>query len=226
MAHTDKDRPFWVIRHVENFKIDHDHRRGECVLETLEHARAYAAGSVRPTWRHNRSAIHGHYEEYRCTKDDPFVKNTWPYRWLRMSQDGTTRYAVIQNLRMEQTCWATWFDHDPDSPTYHEYRSTQCVTVHRRWIENENVECEVCSIEHPTCDPAWYGVDTGYRYSSVHLKGVRMTERCHTEWHRPERLRERDTLRVQVKTWNAGDELEDWDFENRQARRSAKWHAF
>jgi hypothetical protein len=39
MSRTDKDRPNWVVRHVENHPIQHDHRHGECVKQTLAHGR-------------------------------------------------------------------------------------------------------------------------------------------------------------------------------------------
>jgi len=45
MAHTDKDRPWWVIIHQEN-PIEHDHRSGKCVIETIEDARKYSAGKI------------------------------------------------------------------------------------------------------------------------------------------------------------------------------------
>ncbi|GAB2576401.1 hypothetical protein [Kribbella endophytica] len=35
MSRTDKDRPNWVIRQVENHPIQHDHRHGNCIEQTL-----------------------------------------------------------------------------------------------------------------------------------------------------------------------------------------------
>jgi hypothetical protein len=221
VSKTDKDRPDWVIRHTEGFPLSHDHRHGECVIETLEYARNYNAGSNRPTWRHKRSPKHGHYEEYYCTRKDPFVKTTWSYRWLHAAE------PVRYNLKNEATCWAFWRDYDPESPTYHEYRSTQCVGPHRRWIEHENVDCEVCAVERPTCDPSWYGEVIGWRYWTAYgTRNKSLSEWCKMEFHGPERRRERDSLREDLKAYNAGDELADWDFENRQGRRSVQWHLY
>jgi hypothetical protein len=40
MSRTDKDRPLRVIQNLENYPINHDHRFGDCEIETLRTPRA------------------------------------------------------------------------------------------------------------------------------------------------------------------------------------------
>jgi hypothetical protein len=43
-------------------------------------------------------------------------------------------------------------------------------------------------------------------------------------WTRPERRRERDSLRDLAREYNANGELDDGDFENRQHRHEGIWN--
>lgn len=215
MSRTDKDRPDWVIRHVENFPTRHNHEHGECREETLEYARAWAGGYRQSSYHHTRNHCpKWTYEDWTCTKAEPFR----PSRYLRS-------WAAVRGRvepKPETLCWNYWYVVTHYAVTYHH---TECLG-HKRWVEDESVACDHCDNAPvaPTCEPDWYGPEVGYRYSSRY-RPTSMGERTHTEWHRPERRREREGALAWAKEWNAGDELEDWDFENRQARGSALWHA-
>lgn len=214
MAHTDKDRPLWLIRHIENYPIRHDHRHGKCVVGTLEDERARHAGSYHSGWRHHHSGKCGKWVEveFTCTKDDPVRP------WKR-------NYWRPRDVAPETLCWNYWIEHeDPDVCWGGVRRHTGCLG-HTRWEERRENYCGHCDNlpEFPTCDPSWYGVDSGYRYSDHHRQGKSTSEWCRLEFHGPERARERSTARDWVKGYNAGDPLDDWDYDNRQGRHTVIW---
>lgn len=226
MSRTDKDRPFWVIRHVENFSIDHNHQRGECVVETLEYARAWNAGAYRNNHRH--TCLKRIEHEYYCTEAEPYRRYT--YSW---------KYMGVRENRGQSECWGSWKEpwyyvgwRGRDLPGVEgsyimRTKKNGCLGPHRRWEYVDAIPC-VCNgwPPVPTCDPSWSGPALGWRYSHYGLKHISMSERCRVEWHGPERRRSREAGGAWVKEWNAGGDMDDWDYENRQARRTAIWHAY
>lgn len=223
VSHTDKDRPDWVIRHVENFPIEHNHEHGVCEVETLGYAKRYANGTYRPTHRHTwkDKCPKNHTVEFSCTKDEPIEK---PDRsWPRITVADLWGDPVKRDRYYAARCWQHWFSYDLKI-----WRSTQCHG-HVRVERDESVPCAHCDNlpDRPTCSPSWYGEAVGYGYWSAYgTQGKSTSEWCRVEFHGPERRRERDSLRAEVKAWNAGDELDDWDFENRQGRRSVQYNLY
>ena len=71
--------------------------------------------------------------------------------------------------------------------------------------------------EAPTCTPE-YPYDYGY------LRGGAPSWYNNQNWTRPERRRERDSLRDLAREYNANGDLEDDDFENRQHRHEGIWN--
>jgi hypothetical protein len=223
VSHTDKDRPDWVIRHTEGFPIEHNHVRGKCVVETLEYARNYNAGSNRPTYRHTwKDRCPKNVKvEFFCTKAEPFEKKDRSWPRITPAEYWTDR--VKRDEWHSKRCWQHWVSYVTQT-----WQSTQCLG-HVRWERDESVPCVTCDNEpeRPTCEPSWYGETVGWRYwTAWATRNKSLTNWCHVEYHGPERRRERDTLREQAKAWNAGDELDDWDYENRQGRRSVQWNLF
>lgn len=222
MSRTDKDRPEWVIRHVENFAINHDHRSGKCIEETLEYARNYNSGMYRSGYRHNCLKRLEH--EYYCTEDSPF--RTYTYRWSK---------GRFWKPSGENSCWGEWEVATqyvgPRYPGVHHngflYRTKKngCLGPHKRWETVETIPC-VCNgwPVTPTCEPSWYGEDLGHRYWSAYgARGISMSERCRVGWHGPERRREREAANGWIKEARAGGDLDDWDYDNRQAGNSVLW---
>lgn len=215
MSRTDKDRPHWVIRHTENYPIEHDHKGGACVEETLKYARDYNAGAYRSGYRH--SCLKRLEYEYYCTEAEPFRVSR--YSW---SKGRSWRPSG------ETVCWGEYqvfAGYGSSYPLAMRTKKNGCLGPHKRWEHVDTIPC-VCNgwPVAPTCNPAWYGDESGWTYSSSY-RPPSMSERTHTEWHGPERRREREAGRDWVKAWNSGDDLDDWDFENRQARGEALWHA-
>lgn len=54
MSRTDAHRPAWVQKFDPAMPavVEHDHRRGECRVETLDEARDYATSRTHPRWRY------------------------------------------------------------------------------------------------------------------------------------------------------------------------------
>lgn len=54
MSRTDAHRPAWVQKFDPSMPavIEHDHRRGECRVESFDEARDYATSRTHPRWRY------------------------------------------------------------------------------------------------------------------------------------------------------------------------------
>lgn len=212
MSKTDKDRPDWVIRHSEGFPIEHDHRNGVCVIETFDYSKGVAAGNHKG---HSHKNCPKYTEEhYTCTKQDPVRHKYW---------GGFFRTNEARDQWLSKSCWESWISYVTSS-----WMTTECLG-HMRWIYDADTYCAYCDNEpkRPTCTPSWYGSAVGYRYWTAYgTRNKPTTEWCKLEFHGPERRRKRDTLREDLKAYNAGEELDDWDFENRQGRRSVQWNLY
>lgn len=217
MSKTDKDRPDWVIRHVEGFPIDHDHRNGRCVEETIEYARAVNSGSYKRNWKHN--CLKRVKTEYYCTKDAPYK----PYRTWRKGSN-TTEETVCWNEWEIPTAWVGARYPGNRNGFLHRTKHTECVGPHTRYVFYDEIPC-ACNgwPPVPTCDPSWHGVGMDLRYFHMPMRGKSTSAYCRSYYHKPERRRERDAAQNWVKEFNAGAEFEDWDFDNRQGRHSVLW---
>jgi hypothetical protein len=75
--------------------------------------------------------------------------------------------------------------------------------------EWDNQICNLVPHDHP-----WFSGDSRSHPTS---------EECHTEWHNPERMIARDELRKAASSYNRGDDLNDYDYVNRQHRHGVSW---
>ena len=202
MAHTDKDRPYWVRIRDYNL-IEHDHTRGECIVDDDRRNRW---SSWTRHWRNCRKRI---TVEWSCTKAEP---NRVPSRYVA--------YGVRADL-WGQTCW-TWVcgceDFNPHHICPNRVR-VQCIG-HSRRETDDSIPC-VCDDREPraTCFPT---EPDSVRYSCFGGGGV-PSEYVRSVWHGPERRREREDLRDAACLYNAGEDLEDFDFPCPQARSQARW---
>ena len=76
MAHTDKDEPYWVTRAM-SVLIDHDHRHGHCVVETLDDTKV-ARRHWPAVWRYPFGGYAGPPDRITCTRAHP---NEGPRIW-------------------------------------------------------------------------------------------------------------------------------------------------
>lgn len=197
MSKTDKDIP-WRIREFFEGEIEHDHRHGECVIETLDEAKRGFVG------RHN------HYA--RCKKRSR-VEIACPgagYTRDDCSTAMTEWLALDIYARLELRIWDA-----------KRYTCTTRKTPHWKYVYDETIYCPGCEdIEarrNPTCD---YSIPYG---RSRYFRSPPPSWYINHVWTGPERVRERDKLNDLRREYNAHGELEDGDFENRQTRHSARW---
>lgn len=201
MARTDKDRPWWVVQHQERFPIDHDHRNGACIVETIKDARPHRR------WQHHKRCRKYITVEWSCTKAEP-IRLSW------------YRSSITRSDFRGQTCWTSVCGCDPYDPGWH----INCNRVrvgcigHTRRERDASIPC-VCDDFPPvaTCTPS-------YRYDYRHTRGTPPADFRRSIYHGPERRRERDDLLEMAKDYNSNWTLEDdGDFFNRQGRNSARW---
>lgn len=216
MAHTDKDRPFWV-QNAEHGHIQHDHRNGKCIISDDQRDRWNA-------WAHHRSKCKKHVRvDFACQpkkvngkreivfeRDDiPWRKDcsrkscwTWTcdcpytegrYGYTRVYDDGSWRHGI--------SCEDRYFN--------------ECLG-HYGYIRDDSIPCSCDDTKVATCFPAW-GVGRYYAWGGVPSWYIRNV------YHSPERRREREDLRSMAREYNAYGDLEDGDFVNRQGRNSARW---
>lgn len=196
MSKTDKDAPFWVQNSWHGM-IDHDHRRGECIVSEDQRDRW-------PAWRNHHRRCNKRVEVTTyCTKYDPNTYYSWPAR------------------RRVQTCWKWEYKCNPDPDEFHWHiyceRDYYAKCIGHRKIEYRNEIPCTCD-ERPevaTCFPSWKAGQF-YIWGGVPSAFVR------TYYHKPERARERK-LRDLAREYNAYGDIEDGDFVNHQARNSARW---
>lgn len=212
MSRTDKDRPWWVTNFQDGPELyNHDHTTGECIEESLEYAK----------WSQTRS-LHRNCKKYLtwteyCTKAEAYAgykKNRWP----------------IYGERNYGKCWVTSCDHRPYDWTTRQHHPTstcpdayrrQCAG-HREYRWDYSIPC-VCDDypPKPTCDRIAVDDRNGTRRWRYTWGGV-PSEFVRTYYHKPERARERK-LRDYAREYNTYGDIEDGDFDNRQARNSARW---
>lgn len=205
MSRTDKDRPYWVVMIQDsNGRIDHDHRHGECIEDSLEYEK-WANGSQYRFGRHHHCKKNVWVTEY-CTKDEPNTKFVWD----------------SLGSRRVQTCW-TWVCTCPDGMhtiISHCRKRVQC-DGHSKRIRDNDIPCSCDDyLPAPTC--AFHGPDDTRGGWRRYTWGGVPTWYCREVYHRPERARERG-LRDMAREYNTYGDIEDDDFENRQARNSARW---
>lgn len=112
------------------------------------------------------------------------------------------------------------------------YPRHNCGGIRRRWQRTvEELECDLPDFHDRTPRGPRYWLhtvnvctwDLDHWVFSPYGDGPPSWYRNHV-WHAPERVRERDHLREAAKAYNAGDDLEDYDFPNFQARSCAKYY--
>ncbi len=212
MSRTDKDRPWWVQNFQDGPELyDHDHRSGKCIEESLDYAKW-----SQHRGRHRDCKKYLTWTEY-CTKAEAYVghkKNPHPTH-------GERNYGK---------CWVTMCDHRPYNWVTREHHYTSiCSDAYRhqcaghrehRWDYSIPCTCDDFP-PRPTCDRIAVDNKNGSRRWRYTWGGV-PSEFVRTYYHKPERARERN-LHDYVREYNTYGDLEDGDFENRQARNSARW---
>lgn len=212
MSRTDKDRPWWVKEYQESNTHEHDHARGECIEQTLELAKFYNGAYTRRT-KHYRVCKKRYTHTWTCTKQDPYMYTHYRY-W-----NAKTRY------RSGQECWTFRCRCTSIKGRRHIY-SYECPTWGRVQCEGHSeikhdpsIHCVCDDWPTPaTCD--WAGATDAYHRYYVH--GGVPTWFVRQRYHRPERARER-SLDEMRREYNIYGDIEDDDFENHQARGSARW---
>lgn len=221
MSRTDKDRPFWVRSYQDGGQIEHDHRSGVCIEEDLEYAQ-WSNGNWRG-YNHKYAKCNKHFKvETLCHPQIVNGKRVIKYDDDRFN-DGRRLYVRNNSKR---GCWHWICDnHTHDERDYMErLYCTDKVYVkcdgHWAWFYDKTHPC-VCDTwpERPTCTIEWVDNTGGRRW---YFYGGIPSAFVSTYYHRPERARERklDDMR---REYNGYGDIEDDDFENRQARSSAQW---
>jgi hypothetical protein len=210
MSRTDKDRPYAVQIQDKTLGslIEHDHRRGECVV-------SYDS----TWWSVYRSRKHKCNKVLRgvmyCSKDRPL------YPGDRLGDRPSYSYHRL----FDPKCWHSFLAWTGE-PIASERRwvSTQCEghIVHGT---DDRIAC-ICDDfpPLPTCFPA---LPEEHR-RNLYRRGVPKPY-IDADWNNPERVRERDELKKAAALYNGGgwDEDEfDFDFPNEQHRRRAAWHYY
>lgn len=221
MSRTDKDRPWWVRSFQDDHYIDHDHRKGACIEETLDTAKFYNGHHY---WRkhHRRSGCTKYVTRtWHCTKRDPYTYGHYAWYWntdkrYRISQQCWTfrcRCSDIPGRRHSSYFIRTTSDGPQYCPTW---GRVQC-DGHSETRYDDSIPC-ICDDwpAQPTCFLKEPGNIGRYTHGGVPSWFVR------EHYHRPERNRERklDDMR---REYNASGDIEDYDFENRQGRNSCRW---
>lgn len=120
-----------------------------------------------------------------------------------------------------QTCWKYVCDEDIPDAWKREHHGCQkmrrvgCIG-HKKIERDNSIPCICDDFVRPTCFRSMPYPEGRYTYGGVPSWFVREV------YHRPERARERK-LRDVMREFNAGEDIEDYDFENRQARNEARW---
>jgi hypothetical protein len=224
MSRTDKDRPWWVQNFQDGPELyDHDHHNGECIEETLEYAQ----------WAQSRP-----YRHKNCNKR---VRVDFTCRPAKVNGKRSIVFSVevpesrysyypygysYANVNRKKICWDLTCDcgHPADDYTGRwncelKYR-TECFGHYYIYFDRD-IPC-TCDTwpERPTCSRTRAeGTKGGYRR---YTWGGVPSDFVRAYYHRPERARERQ-LKDYVNEYNTYGELEDGDFENRQARNSCRW---
>lgn len=221
MSRTDKDRPHWVATIQDgNGAIDHDHRNGVCVEETLENAK-------------RRNGSHYAYgRHHNCNKSVRIefgchVSKATGRRVVAWDNPDAEDFRYIRDMyRNQPPCWSRICDCNHGMYDYLERMycdskyNTKCFG-HYAIVRDNSVPCTCDDYpEVPTCELTapdnsrggwrrytWGGVPTWY---------------CREVYHRPERARERK-LNDMAREYNTYGDIEDDDFVNRQARNEARW---
>lgn len=216
MSRTDKDRPLWV-QNAEHGRINHDHRSGKCIISDDQRDRW-------PKWNHHFST--------KCKKR---VRVEFGCRPMKV--DGRRKVVFeLDNIKWrrdnaKKSCWAwtcdcpytqvstyvrVYEDSSWGHPTLCEHRYFNKCLGHWGYVYDDSIPCSCDDRPEPaTCTPAWE-IGRYYTYGGVPSWFVRQI------YHGPERARERK-LNDARRMYNAGEDIEDFDFENRQAHNSARW---
>ena len=217
MSRTDKDRPY-RLREYDDGYIDHDHRSGECRVESREQA-------LMPTWRH----MTRHYRN--CKKYEIVAKpcrgavlsDIIVGRWGAGYKRGACGHACrsLETKRMHVSDPTTyWLERVRFFNRYgnDRVRFFCAEGVHDERVYHADWPC-VCDDTPPgsTCDYRLSRADGG----GYCIGGV-PTWYCRETYHRPQRREMRDVLNSARRDYNANG---DTDIEpvNRQARNSAHW---
>ena len=200
MSKTDKDRPYWV-RTRESGLISHDHRSGVCVIDEDRRNRWVAHRN------HYRVCAKRVRVEFTCTKDEPY-----------------RAYRGVYPMR-ERVCWISRCA-CPIPDAWKRELHGSCVRErvgcigHVRYEYHADTPCVCDDFVRATCFPEQ---SPDRRFESFGGGGVPGWF-VNAVWHAPERRRERDDLRDAARAFNAGEDLEDFDFPNPQARNRGRYY--
>lgn len=181
-----------------------------------------------PNWvrNHTHGRIVHHHEGGECvieTLELTRQLRTQPSRWAHASTCAKYEWDVwfCDKQTREPGCWRA--DRDPvwiDGIRVEiRWRATQC-TGHRLRTHHPDRPCSCdATPAAPTCTPERvYGSRWAYWSNDTPPREFRRDT-----WFGPERARERDQLRGAAREYNAHGEVDDFDFDNPQARHRASW---
>lgn len=218
MSRTDKDRPWWVKSLQDGKIIDHDHRKGVCIPETLELNKFYSGGTGYRRHPHCKKSF---WVDVTCSRQMINGRKEIVYSRELSSKWGSFR----PKTRGQDPCWSrvcdghTHGEYDYLGRIYCDEKiNTQCLG-HTTHVFDRSIPCDCDTWPTPsTCDIREPDRSNRrrYTYGGVPTWFVREV------YHGPERRRERE-LRDMAREYNAYGDIEDDDFFNRQGRNSARW---
>ncbi len=194
MSRTDKDRPY-RIREFFGGEVKHDHRNGECVIETFTDAKA---------------GYLGRYHYSRCNKrsrvPDDCPGAGWGWGQCRIATKAYSELDIYERLR---------YSRDPSR--------FKCDTQHTKFVYDPDAPCTGCDdIEarrRVTCEYTMPADKRAYyRYASPppawFVKHV---------YHSPMRRDARDVLRGAARDYNTYGETDADEGLECLHQHSAKW---
>lgn len=203
MSRTYAHRPAWVQKYDNESSIPtavrHDHRNGECVVETFEYARADAGGAYKH-WRHSRNCKKREVVTHYCTRKNPEYRGSYP----------PNRYSLM--------CWSSSYDYLDGA-----FTSVRCAG-HEKLVMHDEIPCS-CDLPRPavpTCTVDW---TWRYYHMVTKIYGDHVpSDRATAEWYGPERVRVRDELRKARALYRADpDDDFDFDFPNPQHKHRSSY---
>lgn len=222
MSRTDKDLPY-RIREYEDGYVDHDHRGGECRVESREQA-------LTPTWRR----YHQHYrvcQKYEVVPDPCKGALLVTARSAERTSWGAIRHyrkdtcsAALEELVFLWETYNTWLPAEDEKSTRRKF--ARYAAGKRHFCDREHTR----RVYHPewpcTCDDTPPAATCDYRLSRAdgggYCQGGVPTWYCRETYHRPQRREARDVLNAARRDYNANGDTEIEPV-NRQARNEARW---
>ncbi len=208
-----------VREHQDGHPMEHDHRNGECIEETLEYTK-YADGRWQRGHNHCNKDV---TLDVSCRRQKVNGKKQIVYDF-----EPPTRYTYIRpKNRRQPPCWEwvcnghTHGEYDWEERIFCRDKIFTYCQGHAVRVRQPENEC-VCDDypPRPTCTLSYSSIRSGrkWRYTAGGVPSAFVT----AYYHKPERGRERK-LKDMAREYNMNGDIEDYDFENRQARSSVRW---